>query len=94
MRPTIKGRIIQVLNERGAMWDYEIVELLMKEYNQISEIERGYDRIALIELASNGLLEVVDLAIDVKNIFGKSKLLYKYKLSEFGKMRGKKLGLI
>lgn len=83
----IKGRILQLLKERNELWDYEICEFIMSEYAMKGDYWRGVMRVHLIDLLSGGLVEGVEEALDEKEYFGKDKLVFKYRITDFGRSR-------
>ncbi len=91
----IKGRILQLLAERGPMWDYEIFETLAAEYPEV-EGEYWYDtiRLKLADLYSSGITTEVDEALDPDKSFGNEKILFRFDLTEFGRERMRHTGLL
>ena len=75
----MKGRAIQILEERGPSWDYDVAEQVIEEYElDNTQRNRSTIRIWLIEYAANGLIEPVEDAVDDGSNFGKDKLLRRY----------------
>ena len=91
----IKGRILQLLDERGPLWDYEIFELLAAEYGEV-EGEYWYDtlRLMLADLFSSGLTASVEEALDPQKSFGNEKVLFRFGLTDFGRERMRHTGIL
>jgi len=83
----IKGRILQQLNEAPLLWDYQIADMILKEYGLSGDYWKGTVRVSLADLFSCGLIESVEEAIDDGKHFGCDKVLFRYRLSDFGKVR-------
>jgi len=90
---TQKSRMLQIINEREGLWEYELVDMIMKDYGLSTRIDKGNIRISIVELSANGLLTITDMKEDFGEYFGKGKVVYKYTLSKFGKKRGKTIKL-
>ncbi len=91
----IKGRILQLLADRGPLWDYEIFEALAAEYPEV-EGEYWYDtiRLKLADLYSSGITTEVEEALDPSKSFGNEKILFRFDLTEFGRERMRHTGLL
>ncbi len=83
----IKGRILQHLAETPMLWDYQISELIMKEYGLSGDYWKGAIRVSLADLFSCGLIESIEEGIDDGAHFGCEKVLFRYRLTDFGKSR-------
>jgi hypothetical protein len=90
----IKGRMLQLLAERGPMWDYDIADEVMREYGVSGDYWYGTVRLTLTDLYSSGLLDEVETAVDPSRSGGVEKLLFKFTLNEFGRSRMRQSGLI
>jgi hypothetical protein len=91
----MKGRAIQILEERGPSWDYEIAHQLIEEYAlENDRRNRGTVRLWLIEYAANGLIKTIEDAVDDGSNFGQNKLLCRYEVTAFGRVRMKDSGLL
>ncbi len=90
----IKGRILQLLEERGALWDYELFELLAAEYPEVGG-QYWYDtiRLMLADLYSSGLTKSVEETLDPGKSFGVEKILFRFELTGFGRERMRHTGL-
>ena len=91
----IKGRLLQLLAERGPQWDYELFEQLAREYPEV-EGEYWYDtiRLKLADLYSSGITREVEEALDPGKSFGNEKILFKFDLTDFGRERMRHTGLL
>lgn len=90
----IKGRILQLIAEKEELWDYEICEAIMKEYNMKGDYWKGVIRVTLIDLYSSGIITSVEEKIDSEGYFGSNKLTFKYRVTDFGKQRMQNTGLL
>ena len=86
LRP-IKFRILELCNEEEGKWNYEIVPQIQKEYNLMGDFQRDSINFDIIELASGGLLQDVEVKVDEDGIYKKGFLLHKYNITEFGQIR-------
>ncbi len=91
----MKGYILQLLEEnRAGMWDYEIAEKVMSEYNHSGSYWHCEIRANLTDLFSGALLEEVEDRMDDGEYFGAGKVLVKFRLSTFGYNRMLGSGLL
>jgi hypothetical protein len=90
----IKGRILQLLDERGPLWDYEVFAALASEYPEVDG-SYWYDtiRLKLADLYSSGLTTSVEEAVDREKSFGNEKILFRFALTDFGRERMGHTGL-
>jgi hypothetical protein len=90
----IKGGILQLFEERGPLWDYEIFELLAAEYPEVDD-QYWYDtiRLVLADLYSSGLTRSVEETLDAGKSFGVEKILFRFDLTDFGRERMAHTGL-
>jgi hypothetical protein len=91
----IKGRMLQLLDERGPQWDYELFEQIAADYPEV-EGEYWYDtiRLKLADLYSSGITTQVEEALDSSRSFGNDKILFKFDLTDFGRERMRHTGLL
>lgn len=91
----MKGRTLQIVEEMGPLWEYEIAAQLIKEYGlKDNGPNKGKVRMWLIELAANALIKSIEDAVDDGTHFGEDKLLCRYEITEFGRGRMKSTGLL
>jgi hypothetical protein len=90
----IKGRILQLFEERGPLWDYEVFELIAAEYDEV-EGQYWYDtlRLELADLFSSGITKSVEEKLDASKSFGVEKILFRFELTAFGRERMRHTGL-
>lgn len=89
----IKGRMLQYLEEKQPLWDYQISDRVMEEYGLSGDYWRGTVRVLLADLFSCGLIESVEEDVDEGLYFGEGKVLFSYVLSQFGRERMVDTGL-
>lgn len=83
----MKSELLKSFLDRNEMWDYEAVDGLMKLEDSSSDYLKMNARFWLMELSTNGMLEVVDQAMDDGTHFGQGKTVTRYKLTDFGRMK-------
>lgn len=81
----VKFRLMEVLDENGTMWNYEIVPMLQKEYGMTSDHGRDMINYDLVEMVSAGFACEGDSVLDEEGKFKKGHLLTQYTLSKLGK---------
>jgi hypothetical protein len=89
----IKGYMLELLGSNGAMWDYDVADAVMQEYDLSGDYWYGTVRLTLTDLFSSGLLDELETAIDPEKSGGKEKLLFKFALNDFGRERMRQSGL-
>lgn len=90
----MKGAMLQLLHERGAMWDYDIADHVMSAYGLRGDYWFGTVRLNLTDLFSCGLLDEVATTVDPARSGGRKKVLFKFALNEFGRQRMEQSGLM
>lgn len=93
----VKGRLLQLLEEEGPQYDYELAARLASEYGEeASEYWYNDKRLTLADLSSGGLVYPIeeDDRIDLEKTFGAEKLVRRYALSDFGRERMRASGLL
>lgn len=85
----MKGRILQLINaqQNTGIWDWQITNALMTEYGLSGAYWRGNTRVTLTDLFSSGIIESVEETLDDQAYFGAGRVLFKFKLSDFGRQR-------
>jgi len=82
----VKFRILELCG--SGKWNYEIVGQIQKEYDDLKgDFHRDSINFDIIELASGGMLEDVEVKVDEEGIYKKGFLLHKYVLTDFGRIR-------
>ncbi len=93
----VKGRLLQMLEEDGPQYDYELASRLAAEYGEReSDYWHNDTRLTLADLSSGGLVYPIDEddRIDLERTFGVEKLVRRYALSDFGRERMRASGLL
>ena len=81
----LKIRLLGLFSDDLPRWNYEIVEIIFKEYGMSGNYERDLINFDLIELASGGLLSDIEQKVDTEGIYKKNFLLHKYVITGVGK---------
>jgi hypothetical protein len=90
----MKGYILYLMHEyQDGLWDYEIAQKVLAEYQHSGTYWQGVIRASLTDLFSGALLEEVEDRLDDGEYFGAGKVLVKFKLSPFGHKRMVETGL-
>jgi hypothetical protein len=90
----MKGHMLQLLAERGPMWDYDIADEVMQAYGVTGDYWFGTVRLTLTDLFSSGLLDEVESSVDPAKSGGVEKVLFRFGLNEFGRTRMRQSGLM
>jgi hypothetical protein len=90
----IKVRLLQLLEERGPQWDYELAGAIAREYAEVDG-QYWYDtiRLSLADLFSSGLITEVEEALDPSKSYGLEKILFRFEVTDFGRQRMRDTGL-
>lgn len=83
----IKFRVLELCNNGDGKWNYEIVQQIQKEYGLKGNFQRDSINFDIIELASGGMLQDIEVKVDEDGIYKKGFLLHKYVITDFGKIR-------
>jgi hypothetical protein len=85
----MKGRILQLINDRQdiGIWDWQICDAVMSEYGRSGAYWRGTTRVTLADLFSSGIIESVEEQLDDQAYFGAGRVLFKFRLNDFGRQR-------
>ena len=92
MRLHQKGFLLVELSKFNNMWDDDLIEKTLNEYDEFGDFREKTLRIALDELSAAGLIKRVESKLVMIN--GKEKLLFKYQVSDFGMSRMRDTGLL
>jgi hypothetical protein len=91
----IKGRLLQLLAERGPQWDYELADRIAAEYAEVKgEYWHDTVRLTLADLYSSGLITSTEETLDPEKTCGREKLLFRFAVTEFGRERMQQTGLL
>ncbi len=89
-----KGYLLVELSQVANAWDYELIAIALQEYGVSGSRWVNTFRVALDELASAGLTTIIDKKLDDGTYAGKDKVLFQYRLNEFGRTRMRETGLL
>lgn len=89
----MKGYMLRLLASRGQMWDYEIADDVMREYGLSGDYWFGTVRLTLTDLFSGGLIEEIESKVDPELSGGVEKVLVRFALNDFGRLRMDQSGL-
>jgi hypothetical protein len=87
-----KGFLLVTICKSEGLWDTQIIEKVFAEYNESGDFKEKTLRIALDELSAAGLIKRTETKLETVN--GQAKLLFKYKISDFGISRMVDTGLL
>ena len=91
----IKGRLLQMLEEGGPQWDYELSARIAREYEEVhGDYWAGTVRLNLADLYSGGLIYEEDESVEPANGRNQEKALFQFALSPFGRQRMIETGLL
>lgn len=89
-----KGYLLVELSKVASMWDYDLVNKSLTEYQLSGQYWINTLRVALEELAAAGLVTRIGERLDDGRHAGHGKVLFNYQLSEFGRTRMRDTGLL
>tara|TARA_R110000823_G_scaffold315681_1_gene449654 strand:+ start:3022 stop:3315 length:294 start_codon:yes stop_codon:yes gene_type:complete len=91
----MKGRILQLINDQQhtGIWDWQITDAVMSEYSLSGAYWRGNTRVTLTDLFSSGIIESVKEKLDDEAYFGAGRVLFKFRLNDFGRQRMRDIAL-
>ena len=92
MRLHQKGFLLVELSKFNNMWDDELIKKALNEYEEFGDFREKTLRIALDELSAAGLIKRIESKLETVN--GKTKLLFRYQVSDFGLSRMRDTGLL
>ena len=92
MRLHQKGFLLVELRKFNNMWDDELIEKTLNEYEESGDFREKTLRIALDELSAAGLIKRIESKLETVN--DKTKLLFRYQVSDFGLSRMRDTGLL
>ena len=87
-----KGFLLVELSRVASLWDDRLVDKALREYGLDGAYWENNLRVALDELAAAGL--ITRLEEKLENVRGKSRLMFCYSLSDFGRARMLDTGLL
>jgi hypothetical protein len=89
-----KGFLLVAVSRQDMVWDYELVAMALAEYGISGRHWINTIRIALDEMAAGGLIERIEERLDDGAHVEAGKVLFRYRLSDFGRGRMKDTGLL
>ncbi len=87
-----KGFLLSTICKSGSICDQQLINKVFAEYDESGDFREKTIRIALDELAAAGLIKRTENKLEVIN--GKTKLIFKYQISDFGITRMVDTGLL
>ena len=87
-----KGFLLITICKSGGIWDQQLINKVFAEYDESGDFREKSIRITLDELAAAGLVKRTDNKLEIIN--GKTKLILKYQISDFGITRMVDTGLL
>ena len=85
-----KGFLLVTLNQALDLWDYQLIGLAFIEYGEVGSYQERTLRISLDELSAAGLIKHIEHKLDTHT----KQLLFRYQLTDFGRLRMVDTGLI
>lgn len=87
-----KGFLLVTLSQADSLWDDQLIASTLREYSLTGDYWEKNLRVALDELAAAGL--ITRLEEKLESVRGKPRLLFHYRLSDFGRTRMHDTGLL
>lgn len=87
-----KGFLLVEMSKVTDVWDELLIDKTLREYGHEGEYWDNTIRVALDELAAAGLLKRLESRL--KPVHGKTKLTFRYALTDFGRARMLDTGLL
>jgi len=89
----MKGFVLRLFADRGALWDDEVAEAVSAEYGVSGAYWLGTVRLTLTDLYAGGLIAELDATVDPSRTQGEERVLFRYELTDFGRERMAQSGL-
>ncbi len=95
MKLPVKTRILELIAQKGNVWEDEIINEILEEYEKkVSSLSVGKIRYSLAELYAGGLIKQIDVKEDSERKMIKAgKLLHRYSITDFGIRRANEANL-
>lgn len=89
----MKGYVLRLFAERGALWTDEVADAVTSEYGVSGPYWLGTVRLTLVDLYAGGLIGELDATVDPSRSQGQERVLFRYELTDFGRERMAQSGL-
>lgn len=93
MKRHMKGHLLETLERRGRMWDYDLADDVMQALELSGDYWHGTVRLTLTDLYSGGLISECGTDVDPSKSRGRESVLFQFELTDFGRMRMGQAGL-
>ena len=81
----LKFRLIELFNETGTFWNYEVIKLMQEEYGMNSNYGKHVLNYNLIEMSASGFIGIIDMKEDTEGLYKKGSLLSQYEVTDIGR---------
>lgn len=81
----LKFRLLELFDEAGTLWNYDVVKQTQKEYGMEDDYGRDVLNYNLIEVLASGFIAVVDMKEDEEGDYKKGALLTQYEITSIGR---------
>tara|TARA_R110002050_G_scaffold71891_3_gene154743 strand:+ start:137914 stop:138204 length:291 start_codon:yes stop_codon:yes gene_type:complete len=89
-----KGFLLVELSQHESLWDTDLIATVLKEYELSGNYWINSFCVTLDELSSAGLVARIDSRLEQTLFTSKSRVMFKYQLTEFGRSRMYSTGLL
>lgn len=89
-----KGFLLIELSKHESIWDSDLIQTVLEEYNHHGAYWFKTTCVMLDELAAAGLVDRIDSRLDEHPPTAKERVMFKYRLTEFGRTRMSNTGLL
>lgn len=89
-----KGFLLVELSKHDNIWDSDLIPIVLNEYKLTGNYWFNSFCVTLDELAAAGLIARIDSRLDQGIFSSKARVMFKYQLTDFGRMRMHSTGLL
>jgi hypothetical protein len=89
-----KGFLLVELSKHESIWDSDLIQIVLDEYKQSGTYWFKSLCVTLDELAAAGLIARIDSRLDEGLFASKTRVMFKYHLTDFGRTRMHSTGLL
>jgi len=89
-----KGFLLVELSKHDSLWDGDLIAMVLNEYKLSGPYWVNSFCVTLDELAAAGLIARIDSRLDQALFSSKTRVMFKYQLTEFGRTRMISTGLL